>query len=69
MKETFTEKRVTYTLSHAGQFYVVENVPARVCNETGEDLFSPDTVEHLQKLISGSALPKKTLQTPVFDYC
>ena len=68
MKETFVNTKVTYTLKAEDQLYVVENVPARVCKETGEQLFSPETVEHLHQLISGKTVPQKTIQTPVFDY-
>ena len=50
-RESLVEKTVTYTLEWKGAFYVVENVPARVDEETGECYFSPDTVEHLQQLI------------------
>ncbi|MFH0342957.1 MAG: YgiT-type zinc finger protein [Chromatiales bacterium] len=56
MKETMVYAEVTYTLEHAGKFYVIEYVPARVCKKTGEQLFSPETVEHIQALIkSGSS--------------
>ncbi|MCK5919319.1 MAG: YgiT-type zinc finger protein, partial [Methylococcales bacterium] len=53
MNETTVETQVTYTLEHQGKFYIVENVPARVCQETGEQYFAPETVEHLQELIKG----------------
>ncbi len=36
MKETMVETKVTYTLEYGGKFFIVENVPARVCQETGE---------------------------------
>ena len=45
MKETMADTKVTYTLEHAGSFFIVENVPARVCKETGEQYFAPETVE------------------------
>jgi hypothetical protein len=66
--EKLTERKVTYSLELDGKFYIVENVPARVNEETGEQYFAPETVEHLQKKIKGNALPKKTMETPVFDY-
>jgi len=50
-KETLVEHKVTYTLEVNGQLIVTENVPARVNVETGEQLFSPDTVERLQRVI------------------
>lgn len=62
------ERRVTYTLELDGDLYVVENVPARVDEETGEQFFSPTTMEHLQKLVSGDVEPNKTVEIPVYDY-
>ena len=68
MHETFVHTKVTYTLNAGDKFYVIENVPARVCKETGEQLFAPETVEHLQQLISGVSRPRRTIETPVFDF-
>jgi hypothetical protein len=45
--ENLVEKKVTYTLIKDGQVYIVENVPAQVDIETGEQYFLPETVEHL----------------------
>jgi hypothetical protein len=45
------EKQVTYTLELSGEFFLIENVPALVDEETGEQFFSPSTVEHLQQII------------------
>lgn len=66
--ENFTDSRVTYTIETNGRFYIIENVPARVSEETGEQFFSPETVEHLQQTIWGQAKPKRFLETPVFDF-
>lgn len=57
MKETMVAKEVTYTLEHGGKFHVVQHVPARVCEETGEQFFAPETVEHIQRLINGKEKP------------
>ncbi len=51
------EKHVTYTLELNGKFFVIENVPARVDEETGEQLFSPSTVEHLQQIVMNGQTP------------
>jgi hypothetical protein len=59
---------VTYTLEHEGKFYIVENVPARVNEETGEQFFSPATVEQLQRMILGQGKPSRVLETPVYEY-
>ena len=79
MDEGFEEQsvgqRVTYTLEMGGKFYIVENVPARVNEETGEQFFSPSTVECLQETILGQAepnkvieTPNKVIETPVYEY-
>lgn len=62
------DRRVTYTLEHDGKFYIVHNVPARVNEETGEQFFSPATVEKLQRVILHSHKPTITIETPVYEY-
>lgn len=67
-EEKLVERRVTYTLEFGGKFYIIENVPARVNEETGEQFFSPSTVERLQKTILGRLSPTKVMETPVYEY-
>ncbi len=67
-EEKLVERRVTYTLEMDGKFYIVENVPARVDEETGEQFFAPSTVERLQETILGQAEPSKVVETPVYEY-
>jgi YgiT-type zinc finger domain-containing protein len=59
MKETKVDTKVTYTLEHAGRFLIVENVPARVCKETDEQFFTPETVEYIQRIIKSRKRPKE----------
>jgi hypothetical protein len=67
-EEKLIEQKVTYTLLREGQFYIIENVPARVNVETGEQFFSPQTVERLQRIIWGEQQPIRVIQTPVFEF-
>ena len=67
-QETFVERKVTYTIEIDGKFVIIENVPARVSLETGERLFSPETVERLQQTIWGEREPDRVIETPVFEY-
>ncbi len=67
-EEKLVERNVTYMLELDGKFYVVENVPARVDEETGEQFFSPSTVERLQRIVLERAEPGKVIETPVYDY-
>lgn len=68
MKETMVKSKVNYTLELEGKFFIVENVPARICKETGEQFFSPETVEHLQDIIKRRKTPDRVVETPVFRY-
>lgn len=66
--QKLTERRVTYTLEMEGKLYVVENVPARVDEETGEQFFAPSTVERLHETILGRKSPSKFIEIPVYEY-
>jgi YgiT-type zinc finger domain-containing protein len=67
-QETMIEQKVTYTLVMEDKFFIIENVPARVCLETGEHFFSPETVERLQQTIWGQKEPIRMVETPVFEF-
>jgi YgiT-type zinc finger domain-containing protein len=67
-QETLVEKRVTYTLQFNGQVFIIENVPARVNEETGEQFFSPSTVEHLQQMILTGQEPDHFAEVPVYNH-
>ena len=62
------EQMVTYTIQLEEKLVLVEHVPAKVCAQCGERLFSPDTVERLQKTVWEQRSPSRMLQTPVFDF-
>lgn len=67
-KETMVERRVRYTLEVEGKLIIIENVPARVCLETGEQFFSPETVEHLQRMVWEQRKPSRVVEVPVFEF-
>lgn len=67
-KETFEERLVTYTQEVGGRFVVIEHVPCRVCRETGEQLFSPETVARLQKIVRSHLKPARVMETPVYEF-
>ena len=68
LPETTVETNVNYAMEINGKFVIIENVPARVCVETGEQLFSPETVERLQEIIWAEGQPSRTIETPVFEF-
>ena len=67
-QENLVARKVTYTLIKDGQFYIIENVPARVDLETGEQYFAPQTVERLQQIIRQHPKPSHVVQTPVYNF-
>ena len=66
--ENLIETKVTYSLEINGEFFLIENVPARVNQETGEQFFSPATVERIQKIISEQKKPSRFVETPVYNF-
>lgn len=42
--------------------------PVRVCVETGEQFFSPETVERIHALIQGRRKPDKVIETLVYSF-
>ena len=68
MRETMVDAKVTYTLSYDDKICIIENVPARVCEETGEQYFTPETVEHIQEIIRSKKKPDKVIEAPVYEY-
>ena len=67
-EETFVEQTVTYTLQLEGRFIIIEHVPARVSLRTGERLFSPETVERIQRVAWEQRAPTRVIEAPVFDF-
>ena len=67
-KETMVERKVTYTVEISGKFIVIENVPARVSLETGEQFFSPQTVERLQHMSWEQRKPTRVIEVPAYEF-
>jgi hypothetical protein len=62
-EDKLVEQEVTYTLLKDGKFFIIEHVLARVNVKTGEQFFSPQTVERLQRIIWGERQPVRFVQT------
>ena len=66
--ETLVDRKVTYHIELQGRLFVIEKVPARVNVETGENHFSPDTVERLHEIIRERRSPVRMIETPVYEF-
>lgn len=64
------EELVTHLMRVDGRVVVVENVPARVNQVTGERLFSLETADWLSQLAQGMALtaPARVEQAHVYSF-
>ena len=60
------KKKVTVDLRIGDELFVVENVPATVCNHCGERVFTPEVTRKLQALAKQRKKPPRTLTVPVF---
>jgi HTH-type transcriptional regulator / antitoxin MqsA len=51
-----------------GRVVLVEQIPARVCEQCGEVTFSRETTEKVRLVLHSEAQPTRTVQMPVFAY-
>lgn len=68
MNETVMATGLTHTVPQGGSFGIVEHVPARVCKETGEELFSCAAATPVQALVKSNRTLGRVMQTPVHPY-
>ena len=64
--QDLVQTQVTYTLEVNGEFFLIENVPARVDLDSGEQFFAPNTVKRIQEIILNRESPSRFTQTPVY---
>ncbi len=62
-----TTTTITYTQWFKGELIAVENVPASVCHHCGEEYFSPEIVDKLQKVVEFHHT-SRTMRVPVFQF-
>ena len=58
-------RRVKKHHRHKGRLYVIENVPAEVCQECGERYFHATTLDAIDRLLDSDHPVKETLQVEV----
>lgn len=63
-QETFMGQEAMRTLEYKGKFLAIEPAPARVCLETSERFFAPETVEQLQQIVWERKSPVRVIETP-----
>ncbi len=62
------ERRVTVYRKRHGQVYVLENVPARVCQTCGERYFAAEVVQAMEQLMNEPSAQTRTMTVPVIAF-
>jgi YgiT-type zinc finger domain-containing protein len=62
------EKKVTVYRKRKKQIYVIENVPARVCQNCGERYFSAEVVQAMDRLMSQPEAQQQRISVPVIGF-
>ncbi len=66
---TMSEELVTVTRYREGSYYLIENVPAMVCDQCGEKWFNMKTVVKMDNLMNKPIEPnEKHITVPVRKY-
>ena len=58
--------RVTFTTMIAGSLLTIEEVPALVCRQCGEETFSADTMKRIEALLAAHPRPARVAEVPVY---
>ena len=61
------ERHVTLDLRYGGELVVIEEVPAIVCENCGERVFTPDVTRQVQALAQQRQKALRTILVPVFS--
>lgn len=58
--------RVTFTTMLGGKLLSIEQVPALVCRQCGEETFSAGTVKRIETLLASGQTPSRVTEVPVY---
>lgn len=64
--KTLIQQVIQYSQEFEGNFYIIEDVPAYICEQCGEIIIAESTAEKIQNLIWSGAEPKRTRLVPVY---
>jgi YgiT-type zinc finger domain-containing protein len=59
---------VTFSYEEENRYFLVEHVPAEVCDRCGEKTYSPNVTDELLKFAKDKFKPVKKREVPVFDF-
>ena len=59
---------VTFSYEEENRYFLVENVPAEVCDRCGEKTYSPNVTDELLKFAKDKFKPVRKREVAVFDF-
>jgi YgiT-type zinc finger domain-containing protein len=65
--DALIQRAVRTTLEYGGHVYILENVPADVCDECGEVLLKPFIAKAVERLVRDGTPPHHAESVPVYD--
>ena len=67
-KGTVAAKRIQHIHRWGNQVYILEEVPAEVCQQCGEVYFAPDVLAQMDRIATTKSRPKATITVPVYSF-
>ena len=67
-KGKVTEGHIQHIHRWGEQVFILENVPAEICQQCGEVYFAPDVLAEMDKIALSKMKPKMTIQVPVYAF-
>ncbi|NCJ07804.1 YgiT-type zinc finger protein [Synechococcales cyanobacterium C] len=66
--ETSHPENISEVFQIDGKFYLVENIPATVCSQCGEIIFSRQTTERIRVMLHSKSHPIRAISMDVYAY-
>lgn len=66
--EEYSSELISEIFQIDGKFYLVEQIPVKVCSRCGEESFNRETTEKIRVMLQGKAKPIKSISVEVFAY-
>ncbi len=67
-RSDFRDDRIVETFSVGGKLFVVEAIPAQICNRCGEVSLSAHVAEEVRQLVHGPHRPERVVEAEVLLY-
>jgi YgiT-type zinc finger domain-containing protein len=61
-------KSVTFVYENRDNFFVIRDIPAKVCAGCGERTYAPEITDEIMRFAKRRFEPVQEIEVPVFDY-